>query len=148
MLELTPEQAAEAARMSPAEWSAHIARYQPPDSTEALRTAASQHLSGLALDSFVRCADVAAFADESGQIDTSKVNRYLTTMYGPQQQAAGAGQGDEWRRRGSHGRAAAAERHNLTAEPETWSSPADNGPGSAGRAAAALRHPTTTGKDD
>ncbi|MCA2248824.1 hypothetical protein JF729_13640 [Mycobacterium intracellulare] len=165
MPEIPPEVEAQLAQLTDAQWSALSARVRAPDSTEALRTAAAQRLTGAQLDSFVQCADVSKFANENGEIDAEKVGRHLTALYGAPQ--ASAGQSSEWGRRdGAGGREAAAQRHGA-AKSETDAATPDNGPGAegraaaqqrhgqqasdagaAGRAAAQQRHQTTVGKDD
>ncbi|MBZ4558586.1 hypothetical protein GBO17_14235 [Mycobacterium avium subsp. hominissuis] len=144
MGQLDPAIEQQLANLSDAEWSALSARVRAPDGVEGLRAAASQHLSGAALDSFVRCADVAAFAADDGRIDAGKVTQYIAALYGTSQTQTGQ---SEWGRRGESGRDAATRRHGQKTDPETEPAAPDHGtPGAAGRAAAEQRHPST-GKD-
>lgn len=139
MGQLDPAVEQQLANLSDTEWSALSARVRAPDGVEGLRAAASQYLSGGALDSFVRCSDVAAFADESGQIDAGKVANYMRAAFGSPP-ATDTGQGNEWgQSRGENGRDAAETRHGA-AKPEADTATPDNGAGAAGRAAAAIRH--------
>ncbi|GAB1811122.1 hypothetical protein [Mycobacterium sp. MUNTM1] len=139
MGQLDPSVEQQLANLSDAEWSALSARVRAPDGLEGLRAAASQHLSGPQLDSFVQCADVSKFANENGEIDAEKVGRHLTALYGAP--PASAVQSSEWGRRdGASGREAAAERHGVKAESEPDAVMPAGGPGAAGRAAAAIRH--------
>lgn len=135
--QLDPAVEQQLADLSDPEWSALSARVRAPDGIEGLRAAAAQRLSGAALDSFVACADVAAFADGNGGIDADKVANALTALYG----APAAPAGQSWGRGdGAGGRDAAAERHGLKVEREPDAVMPDNGPGAAGRAAAQQRH--------
>lgn len=137
MGQLDPAVEQQLASLSDAEWSALSARVRAPDGVEGLRAAASQRLSGAALESFVQCADVSKFAGENGEIDAEKVGAHLTSLYGAPQTPAGQSWG---RRDGASGREAAAERHGLKVERQPDAVEPDNGPGAAGRAAAAIRH--------
>lgn len=149
MADLTPDVEQQLADMTDGQWSALTAKVRAPDSTEALRTAAAQLLSGDALNSFCTVADPSKFLGADGKIDPNKVQAHIRTAYGitgQQQQRQNHGQGSGGNgpalRPGDSGRAAAAKRHGTTVDPETAAAAATStGRGSAGKAAAARRFP-------
>jgi len=71
--QIPPDVEAQLAGLSAAEWSVFVAKVRAPDATEALRAAAAQLLSGIALEAFVAGADPSKFTDTNGQIDPEKV---------------------------------------------------------------------------
>lgn len=158
MAEVSPEAEAAIASMTDAEYSAFTAKVRAPDGTVALRTAASQLLSGPALDAFVNVADVSKFAGQDGQVDTRKVLTYLRSTHGNAliDGAVTGGQGQQLNQGqggpagaapglqpGDGGRLASAKRHGtpisqeLAAATSQWPSAR----GSAGKAAADKRFP-------
>jgi hypothetical protein len=69
------------ADLNDAEWRSLSARVRPPTSTEKLREAAGKLIGGDRLDAFMSVANVKAFADDSGDVDESKVARHLGTLF-------------------------------------------------------------------
>ncbi|WP_156671315.1 MULTISPECIES: hypothetical protein [unclassified Mycobacterium] len=136
MVDFSPEVEAQLAALTDGEWSVLTAKLRAPDTTEMLRSAAAQHISGAQLDAFVAVMDVSKFVGDDGQINTRKVESHLAALYGTPTAA------DQWGRGGASGRKAAAERHNRNAEADASEAPPNHGPGAAGRAAAAIRHPS------
>lgn len=146
MAELPPEVEQQLTNMSDGDFAALTARVRAPDSTEQLRTAASQVLSGSALDSFVHFADVSKFVGENGGIDEEKVMGHLTAAFGvsgDQQQQRNWGQRSGGTgpalRPGDGGRAAAAKRFGRPVDPEIGAATSGVQRGAAGRAAAERR---------
>lgn len=146
MLELTPEQAAAAASMSPAEWSAHIARYQPPDTAEQLRTAAAQHVPADQLDQIMSIVDPSKFVGDDGAIDQARVSEHFGRWFGPSepqqppswgQQSGGGAPGKQL---GDDARAALKRRHGVGADTDQPTAGACIRPGDKGRAALERRH--------
>lgn len=144
MAAIPPDVEAQLAKMTDAEWSALTAKVRAPDSTEALRTAAAELLSGSALDSFVSYADVSKFVDDSGAVDQQKVRGHLTAALGLPATNADHGRGSgtvPGRRAGDAGKEAAAKRFG-TPKPETPGSDTTFGSGAGGRAEAQRRFGT------
>jgi hypothetical protein len=70
------------ASMSEGDFNAFIARVRAPDTTEQLRTALAKHISGDQLEAVLKVANTAAFVDEHGAVDESKVSQSLSGMFG------------------------------------------------------------------
>lgn len=146
MTDLPPEVEQQLASMSDVEFSSLTARLRAPDSAEALRTAASQLLSGDALNAFVTGADPSKFTGADGQVDQQKVQANIQAVYGitghqqPNQGQHSGGMAPGLRP-GDRGKAAAAKRFGTPADPETAAATGRvaGGRGEAGRAAAAKR---------
>jgi hypothetical protein len=148
MVDLPPEVEQKLSDMTDAEFSALSARVRAPDSVEALRTAAAGALSGDQLNTFIQHADVSKFVDSGGVIDQAKVDAFLGSVFGAAPAAGGRanyGQSSGGQapglRPGDGGRAAAAARFGLPADPEVAAATAGIRPGARGRAEAARRHP-------
>lgn len=148
MPDLSPELEAALAGMTDGEFAALTAKVRAPDSTEALRTAAAQIMSGPALEAFVSTADVSKFAGQDGTIDASRVLSTIKAAYGitgQQQQQANHGQHSGGMapklRPGDRGRLEAARRYGTPIDPETAAAAGTIGRGAAGKAAAARRFP-------
>jgi hypothetical protein len=93
------------ADLSDVDWQALTERVRPPTSAAQLREIAGKVISGDKLDAFVKVADPKAFASENGDIDPTKVQQYVGTMFGQQNGAPG-----------DAGRAAAAKRFGTPPE--------------------------------
>jgi hypothetical protein len=102
MAEISPDAEAQLSAMTDGEFAALTAKVRAPDTAEALRTAVSKHVSGDRLEAVMRVVNPAAFVDDSGRIDATKVQQHLSTLFG--------GQGQPGARPGDAGRAAAAKR--------------------------------------
>jgi hypothetical protein len=102
MTDVPAEVEQQLASMTQGEWAAFSAKVRAPDTAEQLRTAVSQHVSGDRLEAVMRVVNPAAFVDDSGRIDATKVQQHLGTLFG--------GQGQPGARPGDAGRAAAAKR--------------------------------------
>jgi hypothetical protein len=68
--------------MSEGDFSAFVARVRAPDTTEQLRTALSRHISGDQLEAVLKVANTAAFVDEHGAVDETKVADSLGGLFG------------------------------------------------------------------
>lgn len=142
MLELTPEQAEEAARMSPAEWSAHQARYRPPDPAEDVRTAVANHVPEDMIDAVMAVVDPNKFLGGDGKVDEVRVKQHFGAFFGTNEPA----QQKDWgqhsptggpaRHKGDTARAALRKRHGVDhAPPDPIMRPGDTA-----RAALRKRH--------
>jgi hypothetical protein len=91
------------ADLSDVDWQALTERVRPPTSAAQLREIAGKVISGDQLDAFVKVADPKAFATENGDIDPTKVQQYVGTMFGsgpPPPSAGAAGKAEAEKRFG------------------------------------------------
>jgi hypothetical protein len=116
--------------------------------TQQLISAASQHLSGDELTSFLAITDAQRLANPDGTIDADKISGHFRTLFGldeqPQQQRRDWGQsstaGGPPKQPGDNARAALRKRHGVGAD---TNQPGDSGRVSRGenaRAALQRRH--------
>jgi hypothetical protein len=82
MADVPAEVEQQLASMTQGEWAAFSAKVRAPDTAEQLRTAVSQHVSGDRLDAVMRLVNPAAFVDDAGRIDATKVQQHLSTLFG------------------------------------------------------------------
>lgn len=125
--------------MTPAEWTAHTARYRPPDTSEQVRTAAAKHVPADQLDSIMAVVDPAKFLGDNGEVDEARVARNFGTLFGTEQRPRQWGQRTgqpAGARTGETARAAIAKRYGAKVDPPA---PIQH-PGDTARAAHAKRH--------
>lgn len=71
------------ASLADKDWDVLVAKLRAPDRAEAFRAAASKYVDGDRLDAVCRCANLAGFVNEAGEIDEAIVGQRLTAMFGP-----------------------------------------------------------------
>ena len=98
MPDLPPEAEAQLAALGASGWDALEARYRRPDAGEALRTAASEHLSGDRLDAFCAIAKVSNYVDKTGEVDQDKLSADLRILF----DLPPAPAGPRWQNFGQH----------------------------------------------
>jgi hypothetical protein len=120
MPEIPPEIEQALADMSHADFDILVAKVRAPDAAEALRDAASQHLSGERLEAFCALAHATAYVDETGTVNGDKLTSHLRGLFPDLPPAPPAG--PRWSNNGQH-----------------TPPPPMPGPGDSGRAAAQKR---------
>lgn len=61
--------------MSDANWDVLTAKLRAPDQRESFREACAKHISGQALDTICRIANVSAFVNSDGVVDETKAGK-------------------------------------------------------------------------
>jgi hypothetical protein len=82
MTDVPAEVEQQLANMDEPTFSAFVARVRAPDTTEALRTAVSKHVSADQLNTVMAIVNPAAFVGDGGRIDATKVQQHLSTLFG------------------------------------------------------------------
>ena len=99
MPDISPATEAELRQWSVADWDTARAQYCDPDAGEALRTAASAHISGDRLDAFCQIARVSRYVDsKTGVVDEQRLRSDLGGMF----DLPPAPAGPRWQNFGQH----------------------------------------------
>jgi hypothetical protein len=67
--------------MTAGDFAALTARVRAPESAEALRNAAAKSISGDRLEAFMGVAAVSNFVNDKGEVDETRVQRTLSTLF-------------------------------------------------------------------
>jgi hypothetical protein len=121
MAELDPAFEQQLAELSEDDWRSLSARVRQPTSSEHLKTIAAKHIPEDQLPTFMAIADPKRFADETGNIDESKVQHLAGALFGTsevrqQRQTPQWGQSSgkpPGKRPGDDARAALEKRHGV-----------------------------------